>query len=95
MKSKPRLIDALAIDLISYFWSSLECADPVSALVFCDLSPPSAEITRIGQSSSAEDGGDRSPKTKAVTGYRTPKRDAHITEVIDTLEENLYTVPSV
>jgi len=22
--------------------------------------------------SSAEDGGDRSPKTKAVTGYRTP-----------------------
>ena len=36
------------------------------------------------------DGGDRSPKTKAVTGYRTPK-----VEVIDTLKENLYTLPSV
>jgi hypothetical protein len=51
------------------FWSALTCQR------FGRLRPVAVigEITKPVQSRSVvEDGGDRSPKTKAVTGYRTP-----------------------
>jgi serine/threonine protein kinase len=51
-------------------------------LVVCDLSQPSAveeKTSRNLGSNSAEDGGDRSPMTKAVTSHRTPKIPMSIT----------------
>jgi hypothetical protein len=50
--------------------------DPgVSALVVCDLIAAVGETTRSFNAARnvAWDSGDRSPKTKAVTGYRTLK----------------------
>jgi hypothetical protein len=56
-------------------------------LVVCDLSQPSVRLPGPykRQRNVSEDGGDRSPKTKAVTGYRTPKQEAE--EIIQSLKE--------
>jgi hypothetical protein len=43
-------------------------------LVVCDLSQTFGGSKFLETRSAAEDDGDRSPKTKAVTGHRTPKR---------------------
>jgi hypothetical protein len=63
------LLAICAVASVSTRVDLLECADLVSALVFGDLSPPSRRPASNGR----WDCGDRSPNTKAVTGYRTPK----------------------
>ena len=66
MEKAPCLIAGRLLDG-GNFLGAVRCL--VSTLVICDLSQPSPERCSTHL---AEDGGDRSPNTKAVTGYRTP-----------------------